>query len=396
LAFTSLRRRVFVSFKYTIKLKISASKKLSLAGKLLPGMLPLLIFVGAELLWGTTAGLIAALIFGVVQLFWFWFWFREKRVDKFVLGDVGFLIVLGGLALLFENAFLFKLKPVFIGIALTLLMGYSAFSDNNLVMLMSRRYFKGLVTGPFESWLMQEMLKVFFWLMGAHTLLTLSAALWMPHAWWAAISGPGFYVLVGLMFGIFGLSNKQRKKKWNSEEWLPIVDEEGQVQGHAPRSLVHSGKTKWLHPVVHLQVVTPEGLWLQKRPIDKTVQPGKWDTAVGGHVSKGENIQTALLKEATEEIDVNPGNAVPAGRYLWRSGIERELVFAFVLWHNGEINPHPRELDGGKAWSFDKIEETIGTGQFTPNFEEEYRRYSIMMKGMLREKFNIVSKTIDR
>lgn len=361
-------------------MKLSTSKPLSLAGKLLPGMLPLLIFVAAELVWGTTAGLVAALSLGVGQLVWFWL--REKRVDKFILADIGFLIVLGGLALLFDNAFLFKLKPVFIGAALLLLIGYSAFADVRLVMLMTQRYFKGLVAGPFESWLMQEMLKMFFWLLLAHTFLTLGAALWMPHAWWAAISGPGFYVLVGVMLVMSWLINKRRKARWKEEEWLPLVDEEGKVMGHAPRSIVHNGKSQWLHPVVHMQIVTPEGLWLQRRPMHKKVQPGKWDTAVGGHVSRNESVETGLKREALEEIGVNTENAIPLGRYLWRSDVEKELVFVFALFHDGKISPHPEELDGGRVWSFSEIDQAKGNDLLTPNFEEEYRRYGDVLRKM--------------
>ncbi|WP_029163972.1 NUDIX domain-containing protein [Anaerophaga thermohalophila] len=364
-------------------LKSSTKRKLALAGKLLPGMLPLILFVIVELMWGTTAGLASALALGIIQLLWFWF--REKRVDKFVLADIGFLIVLGGLALLFDNALLFKLKPVFIGAAILLLIGYSAFSDHNLVMLMSQRYFKGFIVGPFESWLMQQMLKVFFWLMAAHTLMTLASALWLSHAWWAAISGPGFYVVVALMFVVSWLGNRQRKERWSREEWLPIVDEEGKVQGHAPRSVVHSGKTNWLHPVVHLQVITPDGLWLQKRPLHKAVQPGKWDTAVGGHVSKGEDIPTALRKEAMEEIGIKPDNAIFLGRYLWRSEIERELVFVFALWYDKVITPNFKELDGGKVWTFPDLEAAMGKDVLTPDFEEEYRRYGNALKSMYKE-----------
>ncbi|PWE00228.1 NUDIX hydrolase [Marinilabilia rubra] len=336
-------------------------------------MLPLLLFVGVELIWGTTSGLLAALGLGFSQLIWFWF--REKRVDKFILMDVGFLVVLGGLAILFDNALLFKLKPVFIGAAILLLIGYSAFSDHNLVMIMSQRYFKGLMTGPFESWLMQQMLKVFFWLMAAHTFLTLGAALWMPHAWWAAISGPGFYILVALLLGISWISNQQRRKKWSREEWLPIVDEEGKLQGQAPRSLVHNGKVKWLHPVVHVQVVTSDGLWLQKRPMHKKVQPGKWDTAVGGHVAINEDIQSALKRETREEIGINAEGAIPVGRYLWRSKIEKELVFVFAKSFEEKITPNPDELDGGRIWTFEEIKENIGKSVFTPNFENEFLRF---------------------
>ncbi len=353
---------------------------MSLAGKLLPGMLPLLVFVVVELLWGTTAGLMSALIFGGIQLLWFWL--QEKRFDKFVLGDIGFLILLSGLAILFDNALLFKLKPAFIGAALLLLIGYSAFSNQNLIMLMGKRYFKGLISGPLESWLMQQMFKTFFWLLALHTLLILAAAFWMPHAWWAAISGPGFYVLVGLMFGISWIKNRRRKAKWDKEEWLPVVDEEGKVQAYAPRSLVHNSETRWLHPVVHMQVITPDGLWLQKRPMHKLVQPGKWDTAVGGHIARGEDIKTALQREAMEEIGVDSQRAVSIGRYLWRSEIERELVYVFALWHEGTFKPHATELDGGKVWSFSEIEAAIGKGMLTPNFEEEYRRYSHKLREM--------------
>ena len=347
-------------------------------------MLPLLLFVVVELVWGTTAGLIAALILGVLQLCWYWF--RERRVDKFVLADIGFMVILGGLAILFSNAFLFKLKPVFIGAALLLLIGYSAFSDHNLVMLMSRRYLKGFVAGPLESWMMQQMLKLFFWLLAAHTLLTLAAALWMSHAWWAAISGPGFYVLFALMVAVSWMVNLQRKKEWSKEEWVPIVDEEGKVEGVAPRSMVHNGKTFWLHPVVHLQVITPNGLWLQKRPTHKSIQPGKWDTAVGGHVNKAEDIQQALIRETREEIGLDLQQAAFVGRYLWRSKVEKELVFVFAIYHEGTLHPNSEELDGGKTWTFEDIETSIGNGVFTPNFEEEYRRFANGLKKISSEK----------
>ena len=85
----------------------------------------------------------------------------------------------------------------------------------------------------------------------------------------------------------------------NSEEMFPIVDEEGNITGAATRGECHSG-SKLLHPVVHLHVFNSKGeLYLQKRPEWKDIQPGKWDTSVGGHVDLGESVEMALKREAT-------------------------------------------------------------------------------------------------
>ena len=70
----------------------------------------------------------------------------------------------------------------------------------------------------------------------------------------------------------------------NNQEMFPIVDEQGNITGTATRGECHSG-SKLLHPVVHLHIFNANGdLYLQKRPEWKDIQPGKWDTAVGGHI----------------------------------------------------------------------------------------------------------------
>ena len=89
----------------------------------------------------------------------------------------------------------------------------------------------------------------------------------------------------------------------NTEELFPIVDENGNVIDAATRKECHSG-SKLLHPVVHLHILSEgkDALYLQKRSMNKDIQPGKWDTAVGGHVDLGENVMTALLRETREEL----------------------------------------------------------------------------------------------
>ncbi len=155
------------------------------------------------------------------------------------------------------------------------------------------------------------------------------------------------------------------------EEIFPIVNSHGEVIGSATRTECHAG-TFILHPVVHLHIFNSQGdLYLQKRVITKKIQPGKWDTAVGGHVDYGEKIENALLRETREELGVKDFTPKFLMCYEFRSAIETELVYVYKCEYNGDFNPDPTEVSEGKFWSWDEIKENIGKGIFTPNFESE-------------------------
>lgn len=158
-------------------------------------------------------------------------------------------------------------------------------------------------------------------------------------------------------------------------EMLPVVNEQGEVTGKTTRKEAH-GKLRPLHPVVHLHVFNSRGeLYLQKRPQWKDVQPGKWDTATGGHVGYGESIENALVREVAEELGITGFAPVFLGRYTFESDVERELVHVFRTLHDGPVTPDANELDGGRFWSADEIAEAMGKGVLTPNFESEYKRF---------------------
>ena len=159
----------------------------------------------------------------------------------------------------------------------------------------------------------------------------------------------------------------------NSQEIFPVVDASGQVVGRATRGECHGG-SMLLHPVVHLHVFNSRGeLYLQRRPQWKDIQPGRWDTAVGGHVDYGEMIDEALRREVREELGIVEFRPEPVDVYEFRSERERELVHVYRTVYDGEIRPS-RELDGGRFWSREEIAANLGKGIFTPNFEGEVSR----------------------
>ena len=166
------------------------------------------------------------------------------------------------------------------------------------------------------------------------------------------------------------------------EEYLPILNTKGEVIGKATRKECHSG-SMLLHPVVHLHIFRQGGyIYLQKRSHNKDIQPGKWDTAVGGHVDYGETIDEALLREANEELGLNNITPQMLIKYIFQSEIEKEIINVYCINVNNEFAPtfDPIEIDESRFWHIDEIEAAIGKCILTPNFEKEYSRIKYLVK----------------
>ena len=161
----------------------------------------------------------------------------------------------------------------------------------------------------------------------------------------------------------------------NLEELFPVVNEDGVTTGKITRKEAHSG-TRILHPVVHLHLFNSKGeLYLQRRPLWKDIQPGKWDTACGGHMAYGETPEAALRREVSEELGITDFKPEFLGKYVFDSKRERELVYVNKAVYDGKVNPSDDELDGGRFWTEEELREAMGKNILTPNFEQEYKAF---------------------
>ncbi len=342
--------------------------------KLIPGLVPLLVFLLADEIWGMKVGLVVAVSIGLLEMLVTWI--REKKLDRFVLLDTLLLLLLSALSYFFENEIFFKVKPAMIDLVLLAMISLSLFTKIDPLGSMSQRYLNGVKMDGNQKELFRKNLWVMFWMVLVHTLLVLWAAFFLSKEIWAFISSFVLFIMMGGYLGFELIRQKLRKKNIpvspDVEEWLPMVDEEGRILGKALRSYCHNG-SKTLHPVVHLHLLGPDrSLFLQKRATTKLIQPGKWDTAVGGHLAYGEAIEESLRREAFEEIGLQNFEAVPALKYRWDSAVEAELVYSFIAYRGKPNAISSVEISEGKFWKISEIERNIGKGIFTPNFEHEY------------------------
>lgn len=359
------------------------ANQLNLFKKLLPGLLPIFVFILVDEFWSTEAGLVVAVVFGIGQLGWVFI--REKRFDRFVFFDTALLVALGGISIALNDEIFFKLKPALINLIFCGILGFSAFSSKNLLMIYTQRYMGDMKMPSGAEKAMQRTMKLLFWMMLAYTLLIVYSAFYLSKEAWAFISGALLYVLFGLFFAWRFISAKRKAKvpfhNKDNDEWVPLVDEQGKILGRATRKEVHSGPGK-LHPVVHLHIINSKGeIYLQKRSLLKDTQPGKWDTSVGGHVDLGETIEQALLRETAEELNITGIRPVPLVQYKWETDIESELVFSFTALYNATPVFNKLEIDEGRFWTINEIRKNLQTGIFTPNFENEF---PVLVKAMGR------------
>ncbi len=163
------------------------------------------------------------------------------------------------------------------------------------------------------------------------------------------------------------------------EEMFDLVNEAGEVIGAASRARCHRDPTL-LHRAVHLFVFDEQGrVFLQRRAAGKDIQPGKWDTSVGGHVHRGEAVEDALRREMEEELGLDPD--LPVERlheYVWRSPVESELVRTYRCTHPGPFRLQADEIDAGAFFTIEELDRKRRAGALTPNLEHELVRLGLL------------------
>lgn len=98
-------------------------------------------------------------------------------------------------------------------------------------------------------------------------------------------------------------------------EFLPIVNERGNIMGRALYVELHNGN-KMLHPVVHLHVVNTQG---------ETTRRYWW------HVAFGDTPEKTLKRKMEESLGLSGTKPKLKRQYLREAKAEKELVYVFTM-----------------------------------------------------------------
>ena len=101
----------------------------------------------------------------------------------------------------------------------------------------------------------------------------------------------------------------------NATEFLPIVNERGNIVGRAMYVELHNGN-KMLHPVAHLHVINGKG---------ETTRRYWW------HVAFGDTPEKTLKRKMAETLGLSGVNPKLKRQYIRDAKTERELVYVFAV-----------------------------------------------------------------
>ena len=111
----------------------------------------------------------------------------------------------------------------------------------------------------------------------------------------------------------------------NPVEFLPIVNERGNIVGRAMYVELHQGN-KMLHPAVHLHVINGKG---------ETTRLYWW------HVAFGETPEKTLRRKMKETLGLAEAVPMLKRQYLRDSKTEKELVYVFTVVSDEDLPVHP-------------------------------------------------------
>lgn len=181
-----------------------------------------------------------------------------------------------------------------------------------------------------------------------------------------------FQLILATLIILEALRIRLLNKRLESEEWLPVVNESGVVQGRIAKSVSVNMKNKFLHPLVRVVLLYDGKIFLKERDRTRLLDPNKLDYPFEKYMKYQHGIDDALKNLIKSEVKSGKMPLRFLLKYVFENENTKRLIFLYVSMISTEKEFKDLELQEGKLWTTKQIEENIGSGIFSECFELEY------------------------
>ncbi|WP_251967762.1 hypothetical protein NEE14_008410 [Parabacteroides sp. AD58] len=184
---------------------------------------------------------------------------------------------------------------------------------------------------------------------------------------------------MGLIIGVAVIVYEQIRLlmvrgRLKKEMWLPVLNDKGSVIGCIAYSVSRLLPKKYYHPIVRIALVHKGMLYLAKRNEYAYVSASMIDYPFYRYVLFRQSIEAAA-QEAVEGLKTLVGKIQPRLliRYTFENERVKHQVSLFVICIQDEqVIEQYKQVQNGKLWSIQQIEENLGKGIFSVYFEREF------------------------
>ena len=192
------------------------------------------------------------------------------------------------------------------------------------------------------------------------------------------IQGDGTQALADIAQALLAANMGAVREQWRSEQ-LAVLSDDGQRLATVERGMARLlGITT--HAVHLLGFSAAGGSWVQQRAWNKSIDPGLWDTLVGGMISAQETLQSALKRETWEE-----------------AGLELEALLE--LRQGGHfVVQRPNGRDAGLGYVVERIDWfscVLPDGMVPHNQDGEVAQFDLMNPQELQARLQASAFTLD-
>lgn len=178
-----------------------------------------------------------------------------------------------------------------------------------------------------------------------------------------------------LLLGIMAMETMRLhilEKKLKNEEWLPVVNEAGDVTGRVAKSVTEQMKNRFLHPVVRIALINKGKIYLTKRKQDFILNPGMLDYPFEKYLLYNHDIDEAVKNTIKRVIGKKHIPLRFLLKYVFENESTKRLILLYVSIIDNDEKFNKLKLPEGKLWTINQIEENRNTNLFSESFELEF------------------------